>query len=186
MNDNNPTPELTPDEELAPLDPFEQQWVDQLAQREPDLVQSEDAFVRTVMNKHAQPPAGPAVIGRIGQAVLPYAVAAAVLLVGFVGWVVLKDQIIEEPGIAEDIVTPPQPGDNPAVTHVDRPTIELGKLIGNVKSTATSQATSLPDTVSEAPEALNVDRLFDLFDGSVPDLKELLAPLEEKNEQSRA
>ncbi|MBX2850793.1 MAG: hypothetical protein KTR15_03495 [Phycisphaeraceae bacterium] len=182
MNETNPTPE----EELAPLDPFEQQWIDQLAQREPGVVQSEDAFVQSVMSRHAQESAGPAVIGRIGQAVLPYAVAAAVLLVGFVGWVVLKDQITDEPSVVKEEADPSQPGEDPAVVITDRPKVELGKLIANVKSTATSPATSLTDTVSEAPETLNVGRLFDLLDGSVPDLKKILAPLEAKNEQSRA
>lgn len=182
MNEHNPQ-----SEELAPLDAFEQQWVDQLAQREPDLVQTEDAFVQSVMQAEAASAAGsPAVLARIGRAILPYAVAAAVLLVGYVGFVVLKNELTDEPTIAKENIEPTQPDDAPSVVPHVQPKVELGKLIANVKSTATSPATNLPTTVSEASQTISIDRLFDLLDGSVPNLKELMAPLEAKDEQSRA
>lgn len=180
---------FNPEEDLPELDAFEQQWVDQLANREPDLVQTEEAFVQSVMNKaEAASAAGrPAVIARIGAAVLPYAVAAAVLLAGFAGWIALKDSITDEQSVAQEDSDTPQPDEGLMVERPERPPVQLGALIANVKSTATTPANTLTETVSEAPEALSVDRLFDLMGDSVPDLKELLAPLEPDNEQqSRA
>lgn len=181
MNDNNPTPK----DEPTPLDSFEQQWVDQLAQRDPDLLQSEDAFVQSVMRANAEANGAPAVLGRIGFSALPYAVAAALLLAAFVGWFVLT-QDDSEPSIADQSNDPTQPGDDPVVTGNDKPKVELGKLIAQVKSTATDPANTLTTTVSEAPDALRVDRLFEVLGDSLPDLKDFLAPLESRNEQSRA
>ena len=181
MNETNPQPT----EELAPLDSFEQQWVDQLNQREPDLVQSEDAFVQSVMQQHAQTTASPAVIGRIGRAVLPYAVAAAVLLAGFVGWAVLNDALTDDTDIAQDQNDSPQPDEGLVVDTPDRPKVEVGKLIANATASG-NPANDLTTTVSDMNENLSVDRLFDLLGDSVPDLKEILAPLEPENEQSRA
>lgn len=192
MNDTNPThPENSPQDDLAPLDDFEQQWVDQLAQREPDLVQSEDAFVQSVMQAEATSLASdvPAVIGRIGTVALPYAIAAALLLAAFVGWYVLTDGATNtpsEPSIVKESTNPTQPIDGSSVATHARPKIELGKLIANVQSTATSPANTLTATVSEVPETLSIDRLFDLLGDSVPDLQEILAPLKPNDEQSRA
>lgn len=187
MTEKNPTPQDATQDDLAPLDSFEQQWVDQLAQREPDLVRSEEAFVQSVM--HHQKQAGPAVIGRIGQAALPYAIAAALLLAAFVGWYFITDGTIDapnQPSVANQLDDPTQPNDGSSVVINVRPKVELGKLIANVRSTATNPANNLTTTVSEAPETLSIDRLFDLLGDSVPDLQEILAPLETDNEQSRA
>lgn len=190
MNETNPQPER--EDELAPLDDFEQQWVDQLAQRETDLVQTEGAFVQSVMQQAEVASAAgrtPAVIARIGQAALPYAVAAALLLAAFVGWVVLTGDATDttdHPNIAEQLNNETQPDSQTPVVNPDRPKVELGKLIATARSAATEPATSLTTTVSEAPDTLSIDRLFDLLGDSVPDLKEILAPLEPKNEQSRA
>lgn len=184
MNKSNPQPT----EEPAPLDSFEQQWVDQLAQREPDLVQSENAFVRSVMLKaEAASAAGkpPAVIERIGRVVLPYAVAAAVLLAGFVSWVVLNNTLISDAGIADEQTDPPQPDESPLVVTPERPKVEVGKLIASATGGG-NPASDLTTTVSDMNETLDIDRLFDLVGDSVPNLKEILAPLEPKNEQSRA
>ena len=188
MNQTNPQPEH--DEDLAPLDAFEQQWVDQLAQREPDLVQSEDAFVESVMRQAEAPSSAvspPAVLARIGTAALPYAIAAAVLLAGVVGWAVLNDSMSDAdqpPVVGND--DPTQPIDGSAVAQVDRPKVALGSLIANAKATATNPADTLTTTVNEVPKAVSIDRLFELLDEGVPDLKELLEPLEPKDEQSRA
>ncbi|MFK7790103.1 MAG: hypothetical protein AB8C95_11510, partial [Phycisphaeraceae bacterium] len=96
--------------------------------------------------------------------------------------------------IAKQPDDPSQPSEQPAVATndqtndrpTDRPKVELGKLIASVKTTATSPANNLTATVSEVPDTLSIDRLFDLLDGSVPDLKKILAPLQPKDEQSRA
>ena len=192
MNDSNPTPQPTPQDDLAPLDDFEQQWVDQLAQREPDLVQSEEAFVQAVMQQAEVASAAgsiPTIIGRIGTAALPYAIAAALLLAAFVGWVVLTGDTTQTPGqppIVHQPNDPTQPIDGSSVVTNVRPKIELGKLIANVQSTATSPANTLIATVSEVPQTLSIDRLFDLLGDSVPDLQEILAPLKPNDEQSRA
>lgn len=187
MNENNPQHDH--DEALAPLDAFEQQWVDQLAQREPDLAQTEDAFVQRVMQTEAASAAGSAVIGRIGFTLLPYAIAAALLLAAFVGWSVLQDNTGDAPDsspLAEEFNSPTQPESDTPVVDPDRPKIALGVLIANAKSAATKPATTLTTSVSEAPDTLRIDRLFDLLGDSIPDLKEILAPLEPKNKQSRA
>ena len=190
MNANNPQHDH--DEALTPLDDFEQQWVDQLAHRDPDLVQTEDAFVQSVMQQsEAAIAAGsPAtVIGRIGKAILPYAIAAALLLAAFVGWTVLNDDTgdtNDPPSIAGGLNNETQPDSGTPVATPDRPKVELGKLIANASAAATDPATSLTTTFTEAPDTLGIDSLFDLLGDSVPDLKEILAPLEPKNEQSRA
>jgi len=179
MNDTN-----TPQDDLAPLDDFEQQWIGKLAEREPDLVRTEDAFVQSVLDRQVQSQAGPAVIGRIGSSLLPYAAAAAVVIAAVVGWYVLNsgtDQI-PEPPFAKD----PQPGGAVAVDTPEQPKIALGKLIADARSTLTDPATTLTDTVREAPETLSLDNLFDFLSEPVPDLKEILAPLAPKDEQSRA
>lgn len=189
MNDKT---NLQPDHDdaLVPLDAFEQQWVDQLAQREPDLVQTEGAFVQSVMRAEAGALGqAPAVIGRIGKAVLPFAVAAALLLAAFVGWMAWtgdSGDAPDQPIIAHPPTNPPQPDSDTLVVNPDRPKVALGTLIANAKSTATDPANTMTTTVSEMPEALSIDRLFDLLGDSVPDLKEILAPLEPKDEQSRA
>lgn len=174
-------------DQLPPLDDFEQQWVEQLAQREADLVQSENDFVQSVMQKQAEVHAGPAVIGRIGFTFLPYAAAAAILIAAFVGWYTLQDNgntALNDQPIAEELENDTQPGSDSVVANTDRPKVELGKLIA--QATTANPTADLTTTVSEMPEALSVERLFELLDGSVPDLKEILAPLEQKNEQSRA
>jgi len=190
MNDKHEPFEQKLPPDLPPLDAFEQQWVDQLAQHEPDLKQTEDAFVQSVMQAQAaSATASSAVVGRIGFTLLPYAAAAAVLLAAFVGWYVLKgdaDEASNEQPIANQPGNAPQPDDASSVVTNDRPRVELGKLIAQAKSTATRPATNLTTTVSEMPETLSFDRLFDLMGDSMPDLKEILAPLEQKNEQSRA
>jgi hypothetical protein len=185
MNDNDPTSQ----NELPPLDAFEQQWVDQLAQREPDLKQTEDAFIQSVMQAEAASAAGaPAVLARIGsKPALPYAAAAAVVLAAFIGWYVLKGEPASTPSeqpIANETNNTLQPDVAPAVAETERPKVELGKLIA--RATTTNPTAQLTNTVSEMPDTLSVDRLFDLLGDSVPDLKKLLAPLEPKNEQSRA
>lgn len=175
------------DDELAPLDAFEQQWVDQLAQRETDLVQTEDTFVQSVMQQAEVASAAgqtPAVIARIGKSLLPYAIAAALLLAAFVGWVALTGDTTDQPNIAKESNNPSQPDNAVAVVTPERPKVQLGKLIA--QATTTSPATDLNQTVSDVNQALTVDRLFDVLGDSVPDLKEILAPLEPKNEQSRA
>lgn len=176
----------------APLDVFEQQWADQLAQREPDLVQSEEAFVQAVMQQ-AKPCAkamhAPAVIGRIGKTALPYAVAAALLFAAFIGWGILTsetDNTPNQPDIAKQPAAPTQPDSDPPVVTPDRPKVALGTLIANAKITATDPANTLTNTVGALPDTLNIDRLFDLLGDSVPDLKEILTPAKPNNEQSRA
>lgn len=185
MNNTSPHPE----EDLAPLDAFEQQWVDQLTPPEPDLVQTQDAFVQAVMQQvKADSSAGrpSAVLARIGKAVLPYAIAAALLLAAFVGWVALTTNTPNDPPIAQQNDNPSQPGNAPAVATHDQPKLQLGKLIANAKATATSPANNLTAAVNQMPDTLNIDRAFDLLGDAIPDLKEILAPLEPKNEQSRA
>lgn len=180
MNDNN-----TPQDDLAPLDEFEQQWIDTLAEREPDLLRSEDAFVQSVLDRQAQSQAGPAVIGRIGSALLPFAAAAAVAIAAVVGWYVLTDQ--GNPADEQPFVDQPQPDDAVAVDTPERPKVALGKLIANARNTMTDPATSLTETVREAPDTLSVDNLLDFLSQPVPDLNDILAPLAPKDEQqSRA
>ena len=180
MNDDN-----TPQDELAPLDDFEQHWIDKLAEREPDLVRSEDAFVQSVLDRQAQSQAAPAVIGRIGAALLPYAAAAAIMVAAVVGWYVLTDQgntTDEQP-----FVDQPQPGGAVAVVTPERPKVALGKLIANAQNTMANPATNLTETVREAPDTLSVDNLLDFLSQPVPDLNDILAPLAPKDEQqSRA
>lgn len=190
MNDQH----LQHEDELPPLDAFEQQWVDQLAKRGADLMQSEDAFVQSVMLKADAASAAdsigqaPAVIGRIGTSFLPYAVAAALLLAACVGgyWLTQNASTTPANEIVNQTNDETQPTDGPAVPTHARPKVALGSLIANVKTTATGPANSLTTTVSEAPQTLSIENLFDLLDGSVPDLKKILEPLEPNNEQSRA
>lgn len=192
MNDTNQHTELENDEALAPLDAFEQQWVDQLAQREPDLVLTEEAFVQSVIQQAEAASAvgsSSTVLARIGGTALPYAAAAALLLAAYVGWAMWigeTSSTTDQPEIANQSNNPTQPEDTAPVVSPDRPKVALGTLIANAKATATEPANTLTSTVSEAPKALSVDRLFDLLGDSVPDLKEILAPLEPKREQSRA
>ena len=130
------------------------------------------------------------VIARIGFArLLPYAAAAAILVAAFVGWYTLNDNgstVPDQPNLAslQQPDEQPQPDDEPAVATPERPKVELGKLIA--QATRTNPTADLTTTVGEMPEKLSIDRLFDLMDGSVPDLKELLAPLDQNEEQSRA
>lgn len=192
MNENNQAPEFAPDQELAPLDPFERQWADQLAQRDPELTQTEDAFVQTVMRQVETTNAAgqtPAVVGRIGTATLPYAVAAGLMLLAFIGgyWLIPDAGVApHNDSIAKQPDNPTQPGSQSTVAANDRPKVALGSLIANAKTTATGPANRLTATVSDTSNTLSIDRLFNLLDGSVPDFKELLEPLEPKNEQSRA
>jgi len=187
MNDKNQQLEQDKQLELAPLDDFERQWVDQLAHRDPDLPQTEDAFVQSVLQSESASAAGSPTVGRIGFSVLPFAAAAAILLAAFVGWYVLNDtgnDAPEAPNIANQPNNPTQPDDDSAVASHDKPKVELGRLIA--KATTANPTAGLTNTVSEMPETLSVDRLFDLLDGSVPDLKEILAPLDQNKRQSRA
>ena len=135
----------------------------------------------------------PAVLARIGEFALPYAVAAALLLAAFVSYRVLTSDTNDSPNeqpLANQTDSPMQPNDPPAVATHSRPKVELGKLIAKAKTTATSPANGLTAAVTEAPESLNIDRVFDLLGNGVPDLKEILTPLEPKsdpnNKQSRA
>lgn len=175
-------------DELPALDAFEQQWVDQLNRRDPELARSEEAFVQSVLQQHAAPSQANGIVGRIGWGAVPYAAAAALVLAAFAGWFVLT-RYTQQPAQAPVVQAPsttPQPQGPSAVTSVERPAVDLGKLIAKARTTATNPATELTTTVSEVPEALNINRLFDVLGQSVPNLKEILAPLQQSNEQSRA
>jgi negative regulator of sigma E activity len=188
MNERDPQTR----EDLAPLDTFESQWIEALAERDPELKKSEDAFVDAVIQQAASAQVSShasAVLARIGTAALPYAVAAAVMLAVLVGWSILQGgtvQTPDRPPMAEQPANTLQPDDAPAVTQAERPNIRLGKLIANAKSAATMPANNLTATVSETPDHLSIDRLFDLVGESLPDLNDILKTQEPDEQQSRA
>lgn len=185
MNDTN----RPPHDDLAPLDEFELQWVDKLAQREPDLSRSEDAFVQAVLQRHTQSPHQPAVISRIGPRAMTYAAAAALLLAAVVGWYALTaddGQTPDQPPIAQGANDPPQPDPASTVVPPERPKVALGKLIAQAQRPVSSPTMGLTTAVREMPNALSLDNLLDLMGDPVPNLKEILAPLDPKKQQSRA
>lgn len=196
MNETSPQPDRATDVELAPLDAFEQQWVDHLAQRDPDLVQSEQAFVQSIMQQAEVASAAGSVdtiLARIGRTALPFAIAAALSLAAWVGYNTLTSTpniATNDQPLANQNNDPSQPDDESAVSMNnqadDRPKVAIGRLIANAKSTATSPANNLTSAVHDAPETLSIDRLWNLVGESVPNLKEILAPLDSSNEQSRA
>lgn len=184
MKDNAPTTH----DDLTPQDDFERQWTALLAEREPDLPRTEDAFVQGVLDRHAAETQGcPAIVGRVGFGTLPFAAAAALLIAALIGW-----YLFTNPGTApinEGVVEKqdPQP-DEPQLVHngVDPAKLQLGKLISQTQTTVTKPATSLTQTVRDTPQVLRVDRLLDLIDTPIPDLKEILEPLKPADQQSRA
>lgn len=205
-NTTEPTPEPTPDE-LGPLDAFERAWVGKLAEPEPELSRSAESFVQGVLDKHGAAQQRPAIIGRIGDRIgagpVPYAAAAAVLIAALVGWYMLTGNgtgtdTPDSPNLAEQPNTDPadgeqnnarptQPDPAPRVTQVDATKIPLGRMIAQTQTTVTQRASNLTAPARETPQALRMDRLLDLINSPVPDLKEWLAPLKQNNDQqSRA
>ena len=59
-------------------------------------------------------------------------------------------------------------------------------MIAQTRSTVTQPASNLTSTVGDTPQAIRVERLLDLIETPLPDLKELLAPLTPDEQQSRA
>ena len=191
MNDTNPS---KPNDEDTP-DAFEEAWIDTLAKHDPELSATRDAFVASVLDRHRAEQARPAVAGRIGSAWLAYAAAAVIAIAGVVGWFVLQgdpqsptpNDFAQQPG-STAIGQAPQPGVADAVVPANAKPIPLGRLIAQTRSTVTAPASGLTAVVRDTPDQLQVRRLLDLFDNPMPDLKELLAPLDttEDAQQSRA
>lgn len=192
-NNNQPGPDQKPDA-------FEQQWIDRLAERESDLIQSGDAFVQRVMQRanlaaaHESVPThaarrAPAALGRIAPQLATYAAAAALLLAALIGWAVFFNDAPAAPSqqiAIDENFDAQQPADAIAVAPNQRPNIQLGKLIANAKNTATAPADNLTAAVNRAPQTFSIDRLFDLLDDSVPDLNEVFRSRESEEQQSRA
>ena len=87
MNENNPKPQDTPiDDTPPPMDAFEREWTALLAERDLDLVRTEDTFVKNVLDRHEQGTNWPAVVGRIGFGRAQLAAAAALVIAALVGW----------------------------------------------------------------------------------------------------
>ncbi len=191
MNENKPKPQDAPNDGAPPpMDAFEREWTALLAEREPDLVRGEDAFVKDVLDRHEQAANRPAVIRRIGIGRAQLAAAAALVIAALVGWFVLSDAG-EGSTESEDkfVEQPPatQPAeDTPVREGVDPSRLQLGRMIAQTRSTVTQPASNLTSTVRDTPQALRVERLLDLIETPVPDLKELLAPLTPDEQQSRA
>lgn len=179
-----------PHDDIAELDSFEEAWVDELRRPDPELTRTSDAFVQRVMQEHQQAHSAPAIAGRIGPRLVPFAAAAALALAVYVGWVVLTGPGAQDPnGMAVNPDNPPlQPAPDPPVTaNVHANKVQLGKLIAQAQSAATLPASSITETARQTPQLLTLNALIDLVDNPVPDLKELLAPLEqEEDQQSRA
>lgn len=180
-------PDMT--EPDATPDAFERGWMDTLAEPEQDLAASEDAFVQAVLSKHTAQDSPPAVAGRIGFRTRRFAAAAAIALAALAGWFVasnLNPAASGENEIVENSDKEPQPGDEPAVVPAEPEKVPLGKLIAQAQARVTGPATSLTATVRDAPESFSIQRIIELIDNPLPNLKELLAPEEPDNQQSRA
>ncbi len=194
MNKHNPVTHDDP----APLDAFEKEWTALLAEREPDLMRSEDAFVQGVLARHMNEQARPAVVGRIGFGAVSYAAAAALLLTALVGWYVLTNQDQANGTDGQTIATNGnpapapnqpdslQPGRDTRVVKGEASKVKLGALIAQTRTTMTQPASNLTATVRQTPANLRVERLIQWMDAPVPDLKGFLSPLKPDNEQSRA
>jgi hypothetical protein len=191
---------------LPPLDDFERAWTSKLSEPDAELSRSSEAFVQGVLDRHDAEVNRPAIAGRIGSAPLPFAAAAAVLIAALVGWFVMtgnnavtdgSPQVADNdesalPGNAAgtDRDKAPdalQPDAGPRVTPVDPKKIQLGRMIAQTQSTVTKPASNLSQTVSEAPQALSMQKLLDLINSPIPNLKETLEPLKPNDDQqSRA
>ncbi|MGB0767096.1 MAG: hypothetical protein ACPGYV_05255 [Phycisphaeraceae bacterium] len=172
--------------DIEPLDDFERQWVDALNDRDPELLRSEADFVQAVLDRHDAATARPAVIARIGVRVLPYAAAAGLVAAAVVGWSLYSDATappLDQPDIAD---APNQPPPVDASDAVERPKVALGPLIARAQSAVIQPATGLTDTVQEVPDALSLDGLFNWLGEPLPDVEDILAPLEPDDNQSRA
>ena len=184
-NNNNTSP--TVEDEHAPLDSFEQEWIDALNRPDPELSRSGEDFVARVMQAHAEPGRSASVIGRIQPRRLPLAVAAALAMAAYLGWSLFLNGSSTPP--SPPIVNqsaPVQPHSNGPVPPTERATIPLGGLIAQAQSTATRPAMGLAQVVEDVPAALNLKKLIDLVNNPVPDLNELLAPLKPTETHSRA
>lgn len=192
MNQQKPHPS----DDLQPLDAFERDWIDQLAAPEQDLTQRSDDFVQAVMDRHHAQQNPPSIAGRIGFGSMPYAAAAALLIAALVGWYLLtvNPSLTSQPDLAtqdQDTAEPtdeqtPQPTDPSPVAPVDPTKIQLGKLIDQTQFALTQPATSLTTSLRDTPQAIQLQRLLELIENPVPNLKELLAPLDQSKQQSRA
>ena len=187
------------DDDLAPLDDFEQEWVDRLNEPEPALKHSEDAFVQAVLERHQPAPTERAVAGWIGLAPRALATAAALLLAAAAGWYLYTtgnpstettDELAGNPDPTaeqqDSNVPAPQPDPGPAVAQADPTNIKLGQMIALTRTTVTQPANNLTDGLRQTPQALRVENLLELIDTPLPDLEELLTPLKPDNQQSRA
>lgn len=159
---------------------------------EPTVQQTPEEVATQVATEQAAEESTPAVAGRIAPAprALPYAAAAALLLAALAGWFLLNPK---QPGTAgtetakntQPDSLAPQPSTNTPVANVDPKKIKLGKLIAKAQGTVTSGPFGLAGS-DDATTLLPIDGLLDLFKNPVPDLKEILAPLEDEDQQSRA
>ena len=183
---------------LDPLDDAEQAWISKLAEPEPELKRTEDAFTQSVLARYQAEQTAPLLAGRIGFAPRTYAAAAALLFATVAGWYLYSQNPTApgDPSAPEAFTnspTPapiedhaPQPEPLTPVATVDPSKIKLGKLIAQTRSTVTQPATALTDNVRLNPQALRIENLLDLIDTPLPNLKQWLAPLEPDDQQSRA
>lgn len=196
----NPEPA---EHELKPHDAFEQAWMGKLAETEADLSRSGEAFVQSVMQRRSGSQGVAGVIGRIGFSTRGAVAAAAVLGLAVCGWYLLslgdtnntaptglagndngaanaveKDQPDIEPALQPDVPS--------AVVKVDADNIPLGQMITRTRSNMSGPASKLAAVVNQAPQVLNVERLMDLLEPPVPDLKQLLSPKKKDTQQSSA
>jgi len=206
----------THDETRAPLpepDGFEQRWMSLLDPAEPDQAddapsRDTEAFVAGVMDRYdaMQRNTGTkrdqAVAGRIGRAALPYAAAAAVLLAALIGGYALITDNTSGPDPANHLATPgptppdgeddpenqtpPQPAPGPQVTHHEPPRVELGRLITQTQALATRPDPDLIKTLNQTRQTLDLNNLLEVVNRPLPDLQQLLAPLKQDDQQSRA
>lgn len=194
MNESNPHNHEF-DSELEPLDAFEAEWTRKLAEHDPELTRTGPAFTQRVLEQHTTAHPLGTIAGRITQRVaMPYAAAAGLASAAVLGWVVLtaapgNDTATQPDSLAN--IAPQPPIDEPVsntnpTAYAPTPKVKLGQLIANAQRTATTPATSLTAVVRETADPPRFRDLLDWMDSPVPDLKELLAPLEPSNAQSRA
>lgn len=213
-HDQPDQPDETP-APLPEPDAFEQRWMRLLGPAEPgqaDEAPAEDAeaFVAGVMDRYdamqcdAETRTDHAVAGRIGRASLAYAAAAAVLLVALIGGYAFITGQASGPDPADQLATPgpypstgknnaeqqksppPQPDPSPRVVRGDKPKVELGQLITKTQALATQTDPDLIKTLNQTRQTLDLSNLLEIVSRPLPDLQQLLAPLKQDDQQSRA
>ncbi|MFI4860705.1 MAG: hypothetical protein ACIAXF_08500 [Phycisphaerales bacterium JB063] len=198
MSHSDQTTEVSSAQPAEPLDAFERAWVDVLQRPDADLAASEDAFVRSVLDRAGRVSTAPPVVARIGWA--PLAAAAAVAVAGAVAWAVLfsPSNMGDEAALAEQAASAPglapqprladganAPVDAPAPMQTPRTeaerralaqSLELGALIAETSANISRPAASLPKAIGETSDQLTLKSLTQGIANPVPDPAQVLPP----------